>query len=215
MFFTSLILAISSSIDALGIGTTFGIRNTKVSLGAKIIIYFLILIISSIGVLIGAFISKFLSVSLTNILGSSVLIFMGIWIIYNSLKPKTPTKEKTRPFKEFTHNFFIKPLGITVQIIRNPMTSDLDNSKNIDAKEAFYLAFALSLDALCIGIGSSIFGVNPFVFPFFVATMHLLFLSFGTLLGKKVKKIMHLPENIFTIISGSLLILIALSRIFL
>lgn len=215
MFITSLILAISSSIDALGIGTTFGIRNTKVSLSAKIVIYFLILIISSIGIVIGSFISQFLSVSLTNILGSSILIFMGLWIIYNSLKSETLSTKNSNSFKEFKHNFFIKPLGITVQIIRSPISSDLDNSKIIDAKEAFYLAFALSLDALCIGIGSSIFGVNPFIFPFFVATIHLLFLSFGTLLGKNVKKIIHLPENIFTIISGLLLILIALSRIFL
>lgn len=215
MFLTSLILAISSSIDALGIGTTFGIRNTKVSLSAKIVIYFLILIISSIGIVIGSFISQFLSVSLTNILGSSILIFMGLWIIYNSLKSETLSTKNSNSFKEFKHNFFIKPLGITVQIIRSPISSDLDNSKSIDAKEAFYLAFALSLDALCIGIGSSIFGVNPFIFPFFVATIHLLFLSFGTLLGKNVKKIIHLPENIFTIISGLLLILIALSRIFL
>lgn len=215
MFLTSLILAISSSIDALGIGTTFGIRNTKVSLSAKIVIYFLILIISSIGIVIGSFISQFLSVSLTNILGSSILIFMGLWIIYNSLKSETLSTKNSNSFKEFKHIFFIKPLGITVQIIRSPISSDLDNSKIIDAKEAFYLAFALSLDALCIGIGSSIFGVNPFIFPFFVATIHLLFLSFGTLLGKNVKKIIHLPENIFTIISGLLLILIALSRIFL
>lgn len=214
MFFTSLILAMSSSIDALGIGTTFGIRNTKVSVGAKFVIYFLILIISSIGVLIGSFISKFLSPTLTNVLGSLVLIFMGIWIIYNSINSKPIKKEKSN-IKGFKYNFFIKPLGITVQIIKNPISSDLDNSQNIDAKEAFYLAFALSLDALCIGIGSSIFGVNPFIFPVFVATMHILFLSVGTILGKNVKKLIHLPENTFTIISGLLLILIALFRIFL
>lgn len=214
MLFTSLILAMSSSIDALGIGTTFGIRNTKVSVGAKFVIYFLILIISSIGVLIGSFISKFLSEKLTNFLGSSVLILMGIWIIYNSINRK-PRKKEEKKLSGFKYNFFIKPLGITIQIIKNPISSDLDNSQNIDTKEAFYLAFALSLDALCIGIGSSIFGVNPFIFPIFVATMHILFLSIGTILGKKVTKLIHLPENVFTIISGSLLILIALFRIFL
>ena len=35
MFISSLILAISSSIDSLGIGITYGLKNTRVSLLVK------------------------------------------------------------------------------------------------------------------------------------------------------------------------------------
>ena len=38
MLINSIVLAISSSIDSLGIGITYGIKNTKISSKAKIIL---------------------------------------------------------------------------------------------------------------------------------------------------------------------------------
>ena len=39
MFINSLILALSSSIDSLGIGITYGIKNTRISYMAKIVLF--------------------------------------------------------------------------------------------------------------------------------------------------------------------------------
>lgn len=41
--------------------------------------------------------------------------------------------------KKRNYNFIIKSLGITIKIIRDPISSDLDGSKRIDLKEAIYL----------------------------------------------------------------------------
>lgn len=113
------------------------------------------------------------------------------------------------------YSFFIKFLGITVQIIRDPISSDFDNSNQIEAKEALYLGIALSLDSIGIGIGSSIMGLNSFLFPILVAFFQLFFLSSGSYLGKKIKNISNIPENIWGIISGILLIFIGISKILL
>ena len=39
MLISSFILAISSSIDSLGIGITYGIKNTKISLLGKVVLF--------------------------------------------------------------------------------------------------------------------------------------------------------------------------------
>lgn len=133
---------------------------------------------------------------------------MGLWIIVQSI---TNNKEKVK--KEY--HFFIKFLGITIQIIRDPSYSDLNKSNKIEGKEALYLGMALSLDSIGIGIGSSIIGLNSFVFPMLVAIFQLFFLSFGSCLGKKIKDISNIPENIWSIVSGVLLIFIGISKIIL
>ena len=88
---------------------------------------------------------------------------------------------------------------------------ELDNK--IETKEAIYLGTALSLDSFGIGIGGSIIGLNTFLFPFLVASFQLLFITIGTYLGNKIKNISNIPENIWSILSGTLLILIGLSKI--
>ena len=47
MFINSLILALSSSIDSLGIGITYGIKNTRISYMAKIVLFVISFLIRS------------------------------------------------------------------------------------------------------------------------------------------------------------------------
>ena len=50
MFINSLILALSSSIDSLGIGITYGIKNTRISYMAKIVLFVISFFISFLSV---------------------------------------------------------------------------------------------------------------------------------------------------------------------
>ena len=90
----------------------------------------------------------------------------------------------------------------------------MDSSKKIDWKEALYLGIALSIDSFCIGIFGSIIGYSSVLFPILVASFQLIFLTIGSFLGTKLSNISKIPENIWSIISGILLICIAISRFF-
>ena len=211
MFFTYLLLAISVSIDSLGIGITYGLRNTKIPFVSKIILFTISVIITGISLLIGNIIVQFLPINIAVLIGSVLLVLMGIFIIYqafNSNENKVYKKEKK------VYKFFINFLGITIQIIRNPISSDLDKSKIIDYKEALYLGFALSIDSVCIGITSSIIGLSSFVFPFIIAIFQIVFLTFGKFLGEKLHNINNLPDNIWNIIAGIILIIIGICKFF-
>ena len=214
MLITYFILALSSSVDSLGIGITYGIRNTKISGIAKVILFISSVCITSISLLIGNTITSIFSNSFIAFIASIFLICMGIFVIYQALKNNNETINKFNKKDTKIYNFFIDFLGITIQIIRNPISSDLDGSRKIDWKEAMYLGLALSIDSMCIGICSSIIGYSSFIFPVLVASFQLIFLCIGSFLGQKILSASSIPDNIWNVLSGVLLICIGISRFF-
>lgn len=211
MLLSLVILALSVSIDSFGIGITYGIRNTKIFKNAKVILFMISIFMTSVSISFGTFLSEFFSENVTKWIGSCFLIMMGLWIIYQALGPKKEEEFTSKPSTTM-YQFMIRFLGITIQIIRNPISSDLDHSQKIDWKEAIYLGICLSIDSICIGICSSMIGYHSFMFPILVATFQLAFLSCGRLLGEKIACVSHIPENIWSTLSGVLLICIAVSR---
>lgn len=216
MFITYLVLALSVSIDSFGIGITYGIRNTKIFRTAKVILFAISILVTSLSINLGACLSNVFSESFTKWIGSCFLILMGLWIIYQALNTKKDKGEETlnNTSSPTIYKFMIRFLGITIQIIRNPISSDLDHSKGIDWKESIYLGICLSIDSLCIGICSSMIGYSSFLFPVLVASFQLVFLSVGRILGNKIFAISNIPENIWSTLSGVLLICIGVSRFF-
>lgn len=219
MFINYLILAFSSSIDSLGIGITYGLRNITLTKKSKIILFIISTCITFLSVLIGKSLNYFLSKNLTSIIGCILLIFMGSIIIFQVLTPKYKKNSnllnKNIKNKQEIYKFFIRFLGITIQIIKDPISSDLDCSKQIDIKEAIYLGFTLSIDSFCIGIGSSMLEINSFLFPILVSLFQIFFLQFGHFFATKISNKFNISDNVWNLISGLLLIFIGIYKIFL
>ena len=206
MLITIIALALSVSIDAFGIGITYGLRKTSIPTSSKIILFAISFAFVSLSVLLGYFLVSILSEKIIKIFSVILLYIMGLLIIYEA------TCENNK--KEIiSHKILLKSLGITIQIIGNPIFSDLNNSKIIEKNEAIYLAFALSLDSICVGITSSSFGLYCLLFPILVPLFQFIFLNFGINLGTNI--VSYLPSlKKWNIISGILLIIIGTLRIF-
>ena len=84
MIFKCILLALSASIDALSLGITYGIKKTKMSKMANIIIFVTLLLLTGFSVLIGHYISILFSPTFSAFLGSSLLILLGIYNIYKA-----------------------------------------------------------------------------------------------------------------------------------
>ena len=218
MLLNCLFLAISSSIDSLGIGITYGIKNTKITMGAKSILFFISFIISIISIYFGNLLKYIFPDFLIHYLGSFLLILMGLFMCFQSLKKAKRddivknSKNLEMSDTEKIYSFFIKCLGITIKIIKNPSSSDLDKSNIIDSKEALFLGLALSLDSFCIGIGFSMLNTFSIIFPLLTSCFQLFFLSLGNYCGKKLYSFSKLPDNIWSTISGMLLIIIGFCK---
>ena len=183
MLFNCILLALSVSIDSLGIGITYGIKNTQITKISNFILFAISFCTTCGSIFLGHYISALFSPVLSTILGSSFLIILGIYNIYKSLNT-------------------------------SPTDYDIDHSNNIDAHESIFLGLALSIDSICVGIGSGIIGLNDIILPFLIATFQLVFLNCGNSISQKIVKYLNISEQALSIFSSIILILVGIFRIY-
>ena len=186
MLMSSMLLSLSSSIDSLGIGITYGMKNTKISFWSKIILLVISFLITSAAVCFGDYLNQFLPELYASLLGTGLLVLIGLFVIVKAVI------ESRLPKQDYY---------------------DYNHSNLIDPAEASVRGVALSVDSFGIGISSSFMGINSFFFPIFVSFFQFLFLSLGNFMGKKIHKISQVPDIVWSILSGVLLILIAFLRL--
>lgn len=82
-------LAVSSSIDNLGVGMSYGIRKIKISHASNMMIAFICFVFSYIGIYFGKWISAVLPGFLPVLLAAFILSVIGIRIILLAVPRKT------------------------------------------------------------------------------------------------------------------------------
>lgn len=206
-----ILLAVSLSLDALGVGISYGLRKIRIPLAAKLIICFISMFFAQLALLIGETISKFLPKEATSAIGSGMLLILGIFIIFQAFSKK---EEKPKSIEQKVCLFSLKPLGITIKIVKDPVLCNFDKLGHITAVEALYLGTALSIDSFGAGIGSAVTGLNSIFIPISVGIFQILFLCGGHLVGSKVSAFKGLNPRIFVVTSGILIITLSIFRFF-
>lgn len=201
MVYTIVILAVSLSIDSLGVGIAYGIRKVNIPLVSKLIICLFSIIYSGIAIILGRFMYTALPPAVSKIAGVTILSGMGIYILFQALAKK----EKPKATK--------KAPGITMKVLKDPKEGDLDKSGVIDIRESLLLGFALSIDAIGAGVGSALAGLGSVMVPFAIGLFQLLFLYGGLLIGRKAAALEHLNKRFLSLAPGLLLLMLALLRI--
>lgn len=182
MIYFMIVLSISLSIDALGIGISYRLKGVKIAISAKIIIGMVSALIMFGAVYIGKELNKVLPEDVSHIVGIGILIFIGVSFIRNSLFGGEDT------------------------------TYDLDKSRKIEGIEAVLLAVALSADSISAGIAAASSGSTNGAIAIFVGIMQITFLQLGETLVEKADFFKKIDSKICGIISGFILILIAILR---
>lgn len=85
MLLNCILLALSVSIDSLGIGITYGIKNTKITKISNVVLFAISFCTTCGSIFIGHYISVLFSPNFSTLLGSSFLILLGVYNIYKSL----------------------------------------------------------------------------------------------------------------------------------
>lgn len=217
-FLGILLLGISLSMDALGIGVSYGLRSIRIPWAAKLITTAISAAVMAVSILTGNLLSGILPPQLTSLLGAGMLALLGGFVMIQALwrRPAPAKKKRPETCGEPCTVFHLmsRSLGITIQIIRNPPCCDFDKSKSVDALEALYLGFSLSIDSFGVGISSAVSGLNTMAVPAAAALFQLAFLTVGTQLGKKISLFSKLDSSVWMLLSGVLLICIAALRLF-
>ena len=85
MIFNCILLALSVSIDSLGIGIPYGLKKTKITIISNIILFAISFCITFGSIFLGHYISALFSPTASTILGSSFLIILGVYNIYKTI----------------------------------------------------------------------------------------------------------------------------------
>lgn len=215
MIFSILLIAISLSLDAFGVGITYGIRKVRIPLVSKLVICFMSVLYSGLALIAGKAVYGILPPQASRIAGTVILASMGVFIILQTVLKKgesvagKPRQDEKRTLLKIA----VKSLGITIQVIRNPDEGDIDRSGIIDIREALLLGLALSVDAIGVGIGSALAGLGSLWIPFAAGIFQMLLLYAGTCLGARLSESSRLNKTVLSVVPGILLISMALIRI--
>lgn len=218
---SSVIISVSSNVDSFAVAVSYGIKKVRISISANV----LIAIISSLGTFlsmsIGEVVSSYLPQSIANALGSGVLITIGLWGIWETIregrkdrrlkkhdsKSSHVSRDDSQHLRLLDHGDFSY-----TSYIENPQRADIDKSGVIDAKESIVLALSLTINNVGGGIGAGISGLSvPFVTAL-TFVLSLLAVVVGYCLGKNFSA--KLPKTLAGLLSAILIILIGIYEYF-
>lgn len=195
-------LTFSSSIDNLGVGLSYGIRNIRISLPANLLIAIICFGFSMCGIYFGLWISDILPGILPVILGAFILVIIGLRIMLLAVPRKNQESVENIPVTK----------GSLRSVFKDPTTADRDQSKSIGFLESIILGIALSANALTNGVGAGLLGFSPLAISVLAAIGSFVTIWAGVAFGEKLS---HVRIGNFTVgqfgtlISGILLMLVA------
>lgn len=184
MFYVNLLsIVIAVSLDGFGVGITYGMRKIRITLGGLFMIMCCSGVIVVTSMTIGHIIRNIISPTITTMIGSFILIALGVFVFVSIALPISTKKRKNKAL--LTEKSRLHHLKT---IMSDPTKADKDKSGIISTSEAFILGTALALDAFAAGLGASMLGYNPIITALLIATMSGLFLSSGIKLGNLLSK---------------------------
>lgn len=96
---SALLLAVSLSMDALGIGVSYGLRGIKTSMGAKIVICLVSVVFTAVALFFGQILLLFIPGELAKALGALMLVAIGVYIVCSGLFKKPESFDTDRSKK--------------------------------------------------------------------------------------------------------------------
>lgn len=211
MALTIAALAVSLSLDSFGVGIAYGMRKVNIPLVSKLIICFFSIVYSGAAIAFGGVLCSALPPAVSKTAGIIILAGMGVYILLQALR-KTETAPPADAGPDSAGKRAEKRPG-TMRVLKDPEEGDLDRSGVIDIKESLLLGLALSIDAIGVGVGSSMAGLGSAAIPFAIGLFQLFFLYVGIFLGRKAAGIGRLNKKAVSLAPGLLLLVLALLRI--
>lgn len=197
---SSLLFAVCANIDNFTVGIAYGIKKIKIGLISNLLIALITGAGTFVSMAVGLWLSRFLPVSAANLIGSVILIILGVFVAADFFKAKKRQKANKNDRGDFCS-----------KILEEPELADQNSSGTIDVKESLLLAVALSVNNFGLGIGASITGLNIFATVLCTVLGSILSIILGCLLGRSC--LSRLFGRYAALVSGILIILLGIYEI--
>ena len=200
---STILFVFSSSFDVFVVAMAYGFKNIKI----KLPINFIISLISSLGTFIsmelGLALANIIPTSVVNLIGSIILLLLGIYFIldYKLLKKSNGEDKLISKTKDKLNT------SSPISVLEKPEIADTNKSGSIEFKESIILSIALALNNMGLGIAASIAGLHIFMTTFITLIFTMLIIPLGFLCSKKLLNTWIGKSG--NLISGVLLIILA------
>jgi len=181
-FLAILFFALAVSTDGFMVGLAYGVKKIRIPWSSLLLIALASATAVSISMICGTGLAVLVPPAWTGKIGAFFIFLIAVYFLMQACRSRLENLEGD--VREPLMAFSIKPLGIIIQILREPSSADFDCSGVISLREAVFLGFALAVDALGAGLGMAMAGYDIFCTALMVAVLKLILVSSGMALGK-------------------------------
>ncbi|MGG6314272.1 sporulation membrane protein YtaF [Paenibacillus macerans] len=191
-------IGLASNLDNAGVGIAYGVRKIHIPWYSNLAIAIISLLATLVSGLFGSWLSSWIHPWVGQMLGTIVIVGVGIWVLLQPFieKKPVPPDNGTNPL---------------TRLLRNPEEADKDSSKSISLGESILLGIALAMNALAGGFNAGITQLNIWYTSVSVGIFSYLLLALCAGFGEKYAA--EKFGNRATVISGLLLILIGIHQL--
>ncbi|HAE92604.1 sporulation membrane protein YtaF [Tissierella praeacuta] len=203
----NILLVLVLSLDAFMASIAYGTNKIKMPFKSILIIDMVCAIFLALSIFFGIQIRKILPESIALILGATILILLGIYYLFESIF-KSYLENKLKENEKVKIKLF--DIWFVIDVYVDETKADFNLSKNLDSKEALYLATALSLDSLAVGFGSSLGNINYLQVIGLSLVIGMFSIWSGLFIGKKI---VEKTKINLSWLSGIILIILGLLKL--
>jgi putative sporulation protein YtaF len=163
----------------------------------------------TLAMLFGKGLMCFLTPAAASRVGAVTIMVIGGFFLIQSLRQKLCGMDVNDedPLLSLT----VKPLGIIIQILKEPSKADFDRSGEIGLQEAFFLGLALAMDAFGAGIGIAMAGYNILLTAICVGMLKFILVKSGLMLGRIVQN--EHWQFLSSVLTGLILLALGVSEL--
>lgn len=199
----SFLLALSISLDALGVGLSYGLRQIRFPLLSRLLLALETAMLLYLFLQVGAFLAKLLPFHMAQYLATIFLLGFGCWLCIQGLRSDAASSQKD------TSDTTVSALSF----LRTPSRCDKDASASLEPKEALLLGLVLSADACGVGISAGAAALYVVWLPLWAALTQTCFLTIGGWIGHGVSMRCQIPEHRYCLLSGVIFLGIGITRL--
>jgi putative sporulation protein YtaF len=179
-FLSVVLLAISSNLDNLGVGISYGMRKVRIPWQSNLLIAFITSTGTLLSMTFGSLMSYAMDPAVASTVGAFIIMGAGVWVIFLDRYQGRAGRERNGPV-----SIYDVPQSIAriFSFLKEPLRADLDASGTISLYEGTLLGLALTINNVSSGIGAGMAGVNAVATAVLVLILSLIMLSGGIVLG--------------------------------
>ncbi|SDZ10543.1 putative sporulation protein YtaF [Proteiniborus ethanoligenes] len=203
----TLLLVFVLSLDAFVASVAYGTNRIKIPFLSISIISTICSGLLAVSLFLGSIVRNIIPGKIAISISFVILLLLGVYYLFEGL---IKTYLKKNPSSNKRIKLRLLNLHLILDIYLDETKADFDDSKNLNSKEALYLAVALSIDSLAVGFANSL-GDIDYIFTILLSFLAgIISVVSGLFIGRRLVNTIKVD---LSWLSGVILIALAILKL--